>query len=110
MRTADLLRTGTFEPPDLRTATTLVCLMTDARLTKTDAWLVARAGSAGVARAVDPSATAFDGDVVFCLASGRVEVEMFAFSTLAAHAVAAAIRDGVRQATGAPGCPSLRER
>jgi hypothetical protein len=40
------------------------------RLTKTDAWLLARAGSAGVARAVDPTATAVDGDVVYVLAGG----------------------------------------
>lgn len=110
VRTRDLLREGGLAPPELRTATTLVCVMTDARLGKTDAWLLARAGSAGVARAVEPSATAFDGDVVFCLASGRVEVDPFALSTLAAHAVAEAIRDGVREATGAPGCPALRDR
>ncbi len=53
-----------------RESTTLACVLTDARLTKTQAWLVARAASAGVARAVDPAATAVDGDVVYCVATG----------------------------------------
>ena len=66
--------------------------------------------SAGVARAVDPSATAFDGDAVVVLASGTAEADPFVVGTLAAHAVAGAIRDGVRSATGAPGCPAAGER
>lgn len=109
--TADLLRAAG-APADLsaREATTLACIVTDARLTKTEAWLVARAASAGVARAVDPSATVHDGDAVFCLASGRAQVDVLTLSVLAAHAVTAAIRDAVRSATGAPGCPSLAER
>ena len=51
--------------------TTLACLMTDARLTKVEAGQVARAASAGVCQAVRPAATGIDGDVTFCLATGR---------------------------------------
>lgn len=108
-RTIDLLSEGEPGPP-LRQSTTLVCVMTDAALSKTQAWLVARAASSGVARAVDPSATAVDGDVVYCLASGPVEVNPFAVSAMAGHVTAAAIRDGVREATGGPGCPAASER
>ena len=32
--------------------------------------MVARAATAGIARAVDPTFTPVDGDVVFCMASG----------------------------------------
>lgn len=110
VRTADALREGVEPPPSARESTTLVCLMTDARLTKREAWLVARAASGGVARAVQPSATAWDGDLVHCLASGPVEVHPFAISTFAADVTAAAIRDAVRQATGTPDCPSAAER
>ena len=74
-RSVDLLRRGEVPPPRPGEATTLVCLMTDAALTKTQAWLVARAAGAGVARAVDPVATERDGDVVYCLAAGGAEVE-----------------------------------
>jgi L-aminopeptidase/D-esterase-like protein len=110
VRTADALKQGVEMPPATRESTTLVCLMTDARLTKREVWLVARAATAGVSRAVQPSATAWDGDLVYALASGAVEAHPFAISTLAADVTAAAIRDGVRQATGAPDCPSAADR
>jgi L-aminopeptidase/D-esterase-like protein len=110
VRATEVLReSGRIEAPS-RENTTLVCVLTDARLTKTEAWLVARSASAGLARAVHPSATAYDGDVAFCLASGRTEADPLAVSILAADVTAAAIRDGVRRATGAPGCPSASER
>ncbi len=108
----ELLRSGRRPPlsPAARQNTTLVCLVTDAKLTKTEAWQVSRAAAAGVSRAVSPSATAHDGDMVFCMASGQVEVDRFVLSALAAEVTADAIRDAVVQATGAPGCPSAAER
>jgi L-aminopeptidase/D-esterase-like protein len=108
--TTELLRRG--ERPGLlrREATTLVCLLTDARLDKRGAWLVARAGSAGVARAVAPSSTAADGDLVVCAATGEVEADPFVLCALAPEVIADAIRDAVTSATGAPGCPSAAER
>ena len=109
-RTSDLLRTGHAPFVTARESTTIVCVVTDARLTKTDAWRVARASGAGVARAVDPSATAVDGDYVFCLATGRAEAEPIALSSSAAAVTAAAIRDGVAQARGVPGCESASGR
>jgi len=110
VRAADLFREGVRADRPWREATTLVAVLTDAALTKTEAWLVARAASAGVARAVSPSATSVDGDVAYCFASGRVEADPLAVSVLAAEVTAAAIRDGVRQAAGAPGCPAAAER
>lgn len=110
VRTADALKEGVEPPPTARESTTLICLMTDAKLSKREAWLVARAASAGVGRAVQPSATAWDGDLVYCVASGAVEAHPFAVSTLAADVTAAAIRDAVRQATGTPDCPSASDR
>ena len=50
--------------------TTLVCVCTDASVDKRTCAIVARMASAGIARAVDPTFTPLDGDVVFCLASG----------------------------------------
>jgi L-aminopeptidase/D-esterase-like protein len=60
--------------------------------------------SAGVARAIDPVFTPFDGDVVFCLAAGEPRVDSFEtmqVGSLAATVVAEAIRDGVREAAAA---------
>jgi L-aminopeptidase/D-esterase-like protein len=81
--------------------TTLVCLMTDAPLDTSACARVARMGSAGVARAVDPTFSDVDGDVVFCLASGDGEADRFtslAIGTIAATVTAEAIRDAVRSA------------
>jgi L-aminopeptidase/D-esterase-like protein len=109
MRTIDLLRSGTpFNRPQ-QEATTLVCVLTDARLTKTEAWLVARAANAGVARAVVPVWTPFDGDTVFCAATNTRDVDPVTVAALAAEVTAEAIRDGVMEATGAPGCPAASE-
>ena len=109
-RTTDLLARGHVPVRPWREATTLVCVITDAALTKTEAWLVARSATAGVARAVDPAATAVDGDVVYCVATGRKEVGALTVAATAADVTAAAIRDGVRLADGAPGCPSASDR
>lgn len=92
-RSTDLLRAGTGLTSPAREATTLVVLVTDARLDRTGAWLVARSASAGVARAVHPTATAYDGDVAFCLARGEIDVDPFALQAVAADVVAAAVRD-----------------
>jgi L-aminopeptidase/D-esterase-like protein len=77
------------------------------RLTKTDAWLLARAGSAGVARAVDPTATAVDGDVVYVLAGGDATPDPLTLAAVTPHVISAAIRDAVRSATTLLGCPAL---
>lgn len=83
-----------------RANTTLVCVCTDARLTKLEAFSVARAASAGLARAVSPSSTAFDGDMTFVLASGAVPADLLTVSVMAAEASSAAIRDAAVQAAG----------
>jgi L-aminopeptidase/D-esterase-like protein len=92
-------------PPDWRALeernTTLVCVLTDAGLDQAACARVARMASGGVARAVDPVFSDFDGDVAFCVASGEPERDRFAglaAGTLAASVTAAAIRDAVRQA------------
>ena len=104
--TAELLRAGMRPQLGPREATTLVAVLTDARLTKTEAWTVARAGSGGIARAVDPAATAFDGDACFCLAGGDVDADPLVLAAVVPHVVAAAIRDGVRSAESLWGCPA----
>jgi L-aminopeptidase/D-esterase-like protein len=110
IRATTLILRGAASGPLARENTTLVCVCTDARLTKLQAALVARAMSAGVARAVSPCATAWDGDLTACLASGAVEADPDAVAVIAAEATSMAIRDAVLSATGAPGCPSATDR
>jgi L-aminopeptidase/D-esterase-like protein len=113
--TTRLLRERTFEPPSFRRGeplenTTLVCVMTDAGLTKGGCGIVAKMAHAGMARAVDPVHSAVDGDVVFTLASGAGEaVEPLVVGVVAAALTAEAIRDACRRADGLAGIPALSE-
>lgn len=84
--------------------TTLVCICTDASLDKRSCAIVARMASAGIARAVDPVFSPFDGDAVFCLASGSgptaapglaASWALAAIGAAAATVTATAIRDAV---------------
>ncbi len=99
---AALDRAPTAEELEARN-TTLICVMTSASLDKAGCARVARAASAGVARAVEPVFTDVDGDVVFCLASGAGEpagrFEVMQIQALAASVTAEAIRDATRSAT-----------
>lgn len=51
--------------------TTLAVVATDAILTKAQAKKIAMMAHDGLARAIRPAHTMFDGDIVFCLATGR---------------------------------------
>ena len=51
--------------------TTLAVVATDARLTKVQAKKIAMMAHDGMARAIRPAHTMFDGDIVFCLSTGK---------------------------------------
>lgn len=90
--------------------TTLVCIVTDARLTKAEAAVTARAAHAGMARAVSPVHTMFDGDAAICLSTGARAGSPFAVGVAAAEVTAAAIRDAVRSAVAVRGVPTAADR
>ena len=90
--------------------TTLVCIATDGRLAKTEAVMVARMAQAGMARAVSPVHTPFDGDVTVCMATGVRPVSVFTCGVAAAEVSAEAIRDAVRRATSVRGVPTGADR
>ena len=80
--------------------TTLVVVVTDAVLDVATARRLAQAAHAGLARAVDPSHTLVDGDVVFALATGTGSAvvdarDQVVLETAAAHAVTAAFARAV---------------
>ena len=71
---------GGFDEPKCAN-TTIGCVLTNAKLTKAQANLLADIAHDGFALALSPSHTRFDGDAMFTLASGEVDV---AFDTLLA--------------------------
>jgi L-aminopeptidase/D-esterase-like protein len=98
-----------------RESTTIAVVATDAVLTKAQAKRLAVMAHDGFARALWPSHTPFDGDLVFALATGRAAdapVDMIALGSAAAATMARAIARGVYAATPAPGdiLPTWAER
>jgi L-aminopeptidase/D-esterase-like protein len=80
------------------TNTVIGCVATNARLSKLGACRAADLAHGGISRAVDPAHTSVDGDTLFLLATGEVEVGPQAVdlvAALAARAVARAIRNAV---------------
>jgi L-aminopeptidase/D-esterase-like protein len=78
--------------------TTIGVIVTNARLAKDRLRRVARMAHDGLARAVEPVHTSWDGDTLFAVGLGLVPVDADVVGALAARAVAAAVRRAVRLA------------
>jgi L-aminopeptidase/D-esterase-like protein len=76
--------------------TTIGVVVTNAILDKTQCRTLCTHAHDGLARALDPVHTAFDGDAVVVAATGAVEAHPAVVAALAAAAVEAAVRDAVR--------------
>ena len=110
-RLLDARRTLGTEAPRGGENTTLGVILTNARLSQAQATKVAQMAHDGMARAIYPSHTPWDGDTLFVLASGRAEGEpdLLRLGARAADAVTAAILDGVRSASPGFGVPTVAE-
>lgn len=87
----------------LRTNTTISCIVTTARLTKSEATKVAQISADAYAHTIYPTHTTNDGDTIFVMATGEVEAGVDTVGILATQALEDAIVDGVRSARGAFG-------
>ena len=103
----DPLRTFARVPPRLSN-TTLVAIMTNARLTKVEVNRLAQRGHDGMARAIKPIHTSYDGDVVFGLACGEVAEAFDLVAEMGAEVTAQAIRRAVQMAKSVDGAPACR--
>ena len=82
------------------TNTTIGVVVTNAELTVTQANRLAAVAHDGIARAVRPAHTMYDGDTIFCLATGTEAAPYDAIEWLAPKLVARAIVAAVRSANG----------
>ena len=100
-------------PPSLKagTATTIGVVATNAVLTKVQAQKIAQMAHDGVARAIVPAHTMFDGDTIFVMATGTAHKSgnPSLLGLMAAEVVAAAILRAVRSAHGLPKLPAARD-
>ena len=98
--------------PETPTNTTLAVVATNAKLSREQANRLATVCHDGFARTIWPAHCRGDGDAIFSLATGEVEVDPYAYSALeamATRAVERAVLRGVRRATGLAGVPSASE-
>lgn len=89
--------------------TTIGCIVTNAKLTKAQANKLASIAHNGFARAIRPVHTMADGDTIFVLATGEVEVMPDAVGALATDVMARAINRAVRMAEPAYGLKAAKD-
>jgi L-aminopeptidase/D-esterase-like protein len=91
--------------------TTVAVVATNATLTKAQATKIAQMAHDGLARAISPVHTPWDGDTIFALATGAIpgEGDVMAIGPLAAEVMADAIVRAARSAMGIPGYPAARD-
>lgn len=87
--------------------TVIGTVITNAQLTKEHVNKVAQMAHDGLARAVHPAHTMYDGDTIFAFATGQVTADVNLVGAYAAEVVATAIRDGVRSATNMGGLQAI---
>ncbi len=87
-------------------ATVIGVVATNARLTKEQVNKVAQMGQDGLARAIRPAHTMFDGDTLFALATGKVRASPTLVGAYAAEMVSQAIERAAESAAAAGGLPA----
>ena len=88
--------------------TTLVCVITNAKVTKSEANKVAQVMHDGLADSICPVHTNADGDATFCMTSGEVKVNADALSAMARLATKNAIVNAALNAGDAYGLPAAK--
>lgn len=87
--------------------TTLAVVATNVEMSKEEVNRLARMAHDGLARAINPVHTMYDGDIIFALATGEIEAEKDGIGVVAAEVVSTSIRRAVRNAKSIAGIPAL---
>ena len=94
---------------DIEFNTTIACLITNAKMTKSQANKLASILHDAYARSIKPVHGTKDGDTIFVLALGREEVNFDAFAALATDIMQYAVIDGATSAEAAYGLPAAKD-
>ena len=89
--------------------TSIGVVASNARLSKAQATKVAQMAHDGLARAIRPVHTMFDGDTIFALSLGNKKADVSVVGLVAAEVVATAVVRAVTQAKGLCGIPAVAE-
>ncbi|MBX3050367.1 MAG: P1 family peptidase [Caldilineaceae bacterium] len=100
-----------FRRPPVRENTSIGVVATNLPLTKAQATKLAQMAQAGITRTTRPAHTMYDGDCLFALGTGRLDIpyELSLLGAISAQVVAAAVLDGVRSASAGFGLPAAGE-
>ena len=90
--------------------TTIGAVLTNASFNKTELTKIAGMAHDGMAHAIRPVHTMYDGDSLYALGTGKVKADINLVGTLAAKAVSQAIVNAVTAAKSAYGIPAMPER
>lgn len=107
MSTEDLMIRGT--EAKFRGNTTIGCILTNANLTKAQANKLASMAHDGFARSIRPVHTMVDGDTLFVLADGDMEVDLSTLGTIASIVVEKAVVNAVKHAVSLDHLPTSKE-
>lgn len=76
--------------------TTLVCILTNAKLTKLDCYKVSKRAVVGISRSIDPPFTSYDGDIIFTLSTNEVNYDFESLVEIVNFVVSESIRSIAR--------------
>jgi L-aminopeptidase/D-esterase-like protein len=107
--TLNLLKQSQPPTPTAGTNTVIGVVATNAKLNKEETNILATMAQDGLAQAVRPAHSVFDGDTLFALATGEVASNINIVGAYAADVTALAIRNAVRAATSLGGLPAARD-
>lgn len=104
MGALNALRNRWQQTRNARENTVIGAVATNAQLSKGQALRVAQMSHDGIARAIKPAHTLYDGDTLFALASGEIaDADVTLVGAFAAEALEQAIRNGVQAAQSVDG-------
>ena len=96
---------------DLRLSenTVLSAVLTNAKISKLQAYILAQRAQTGFARAINPGGTSYDGDIIFAISNGTTDYNVEIVYEMAIEAVHQSIIAGVRNADSLGGFPSIND-
>lgn len=112
LSTADLLRQGVANRPEVLSSTTIAVVATNAFINKPQAIKIAEMAHHGMVRSIRPVHTMYDGDTVFAMSTGKDpqrRADVTVLGMLAADVLARAIVRAITQAETLHGIPSARD-
>ena len=87
--------------------TVLCLLMTNAEIDKTQCYLLAKRAQNGLARAINPANTNYDGDIIFAVSSNMITADQDILCELGAEVLRRSIINAVQSATSLAGITAV---